>query len=49
MAELLGRIERIAATGGAQQQIAGQGQVKPSIIFHSQIIDRLKFRLYRVM
>lgn len=32
MAELLGRIERIAVAGGGQQQITGQAQVKFSYV-----------------
>jgi hypothetical protein len=38
MAELLGRVERLAVTTGGQQQVAGQVQVK--------INGRFNFRIY---
>jgi hypothetical protein len=34
MAELLGRVERLATNTGGQQQLPGQGQVKQIAIFH---------------
>jgi len=36
MAELLGRVERLALNTGGQQQLPGQAQVKLKSIFHSR-------------
>jgi TfoX/Sxy family transcriptional regulator of competence genes len=36
MAELLGRVERLATSANAQQQVTGQGQVKIKSIFTSK-------------
>ena len=47
MAELLGRVERLAVNTGGQQQVAGQAHVRIDLSFG--IIDDLKFRLCLTM